>query len=136
MLGAILIADDNQSVRRVLRTVLEKDGDCCICGEAENGAIAIQKVKELQPDLVVLDFSMPVLNGLEVLRALKRVRPAMPVILFTMFKDKYLEAEAYTAGASVVISKTTDIGTLVDQARVLLKYSVHSPSALGMQPDS
>ncbi len=123
MSGAVLIADDNQSIRRVLRSVLEKDAECTVCGEAENGLVALQKIKELQPDLVVLDFSMPVLNGIEVLRAVKRARPAMPVILFTMFKDKYLEAEAFAAGASVIISKTDGIGTLVDQARVLLKYS-------------
>lgn len=123
MSRAILLADDNQSVRKVLRSVLEKQGDCTVCGEAENGYIAVQKVKELHPDLVVVDFSMPVLNGLEVIRALKQTRPAMPVILFTMFKDRYLEAEAFAAGASVVISKTDGIGILIEQAKVLLKYS-------------
>jgi DNA-binding NarL/FixJ family response regulator len=122
MPGTILIADDNLSIRRVLRFALE-NGGCQICGEAENGSVALKKVRELHPDLVVLDFSMPVLNGLEVLRALKRERPAMPVILFTMFKDKYLEADAFAAGASVVISKAAGVDTLIEQARVLLKYS-------------
>ncbi len=123
MARAILIADDNLSIRRVLRSALENVGECSICGEAENGATAIDKVKELHPDLVILDFSMPVLNGLEVLRALKRLRPTMPVILFTMFKDRHLEAEAFAAGASVVISKAAGIDTLIEQTRVLLKYS-------------
>lgn len=123
---AILIVDDNLNIRRILRCVLEKDGDYSICGEAENGSIAIDKVIELNPDLVVLDFSMPVLGGLEVLRAVKRVRPAMPIILFTMFKDKYLDAEAFAAGASVVIAKAAGVDTLVEQVRVLLKYSARS----------
>lgn len=126
MPGTVLIADDNLTIRKVLRSALEKEADCSVCGEAENGSIALQRVKELHPDLVVLDFSMPVLNGLEVLRALKQVRPAMPVIFFTMFKDKYLEAEAFAAGASVVISKATGLSSIVDQARILLRYSKDS----------
>jgi two-component system chemotaxis response regulator CheY len=78
MPNAVLIADDNVSIRKVLRSALEKEGEYTICGEAENGSITIDKVQELHPDLVVLDFSMPVMNGLEVLRALKRLCPAMP----------------------------------------------------------
>jgi len=121
MKGAILIADDNVSIRRVLRSALEKED--YICGEAENGFVAIDKIKDLHPDLIILDFSMPGLNGLEVLRALKQERPAIPVILFTMFKDKYLEAEAFAAGASVVISKAAGLDSVIKQACVLLKYS-------------
>ncbi len=121
MKGAILIADDNVSIRRVLRSALEKE-DCSIC-EAENGFVAVDKVKELQLDLIILDFSMPGLNGLEVLRALKEECPATPVILFTMFKDKYLEAEAFAAGASVVLSKAAGLDSLIKQACVLLRYS-------------
>ena len=123
MPGTVLIADDNLSIRRVLRFALESEGGCTVCGEAENGSIAIAKARQLHPDLVILDFSMPAVNGLEVLRTLKREQPALPVILFTMFKDKYLEAEAFAAGASVVISKASGITTLIDQTRVLLKYS-------------
>jgi two-component system invasion response regulator UvrY len=123
MPGAILIVDDNFSIRRVLRSALERDGGCKVCGEAENGSVALSKVRELHPDLVVVDFSMPVMNGLEVIRVLKRECPGMPVILFTMFKDTFLEAEAFAAGASVVISKAAGVNALIEQTRVLLKYS-------------
>ncbi len=118
----ILIADDNQAVRRAMRHMLEKDADYKVCGEAENGRDAVEKVRELQPDLVVVDFSMPVMNGLEVARALKRARPGIPIVLFTMFKDRFLEEEAFAAGVSVVVSKEEGISILSVCADVLLKY--------------
>jgi DNA-binding NarL/FixJ family response regulator len=120
---AILIADDNASVRRALRHVLEEESDWTICGEAVNGRDAIEKAERLQPDLVIVDFSMPVMNGLEAARALKRARPSTPVVLFTIFKDRFLEEEAFAAGISVVVAKEDGIGMLADQARILLKYS-------------
>ncbi len=119
----ILIADDNQAVRRAMRHMLEKDADFKVCGEAENGLEAIEKVGELRPDLVVVDFSMPIMNGLEVARALKRAEPGIPIVLFTMFKDRFLEEEAFAAGVSVVVSKEDGISMLSVCAGVLLKYS-------------
>ena len=66
-----------------MRHVLEKDGDLIVCGEAVNGRDAIVKAQELLPDLVILDFSMPVMNGLEVARTLKRTRPCLPAVSYT-----------------------------------------------------
>ena len=120
---AILIADDNAGVRRAVRNALEKSGEWKICGEAVNGRDVIEKAEQLHPDLVVVDFSMPVMNGLEAARALKRWRPSMPVVLFTIFKDRFLEAEAFAAGISVVVAKEDGIGVLAEQANVLLKYA-------------
>ena len=119
----ILIADDNQAVRRAMRHMLEKEPDYKVCGEAEDGRDAVEKVKDLQPDLVVVDFSMPIMNGLEVARALKRARPGIPIVLFTMFKDRFLEDEAFASGVSVVVSKEEDISILSVCAGVLLKYA-------------
>jgi DNA-binding NarL/FixJ family response regulator len=120
---AILIADDNAGVRRAMRNMLESTGEWTICGEAANGRDAIEKAQELHPDLVVVDFSMPVMNGLEAARALKRARPGVPVVLFTIFKDRFLEAEAFAAGISVVVAKEEGVGALADHARLLLKYA-------------
>jgi DNA-binding NarL/FixJ family response regulator len=120
---AILIADDNASVRRAIRHILEESGDLAVCGEAVNGREVIEKAEELHPDLVVVDFSMPVMNGLEAARALKRLKPALPVVLFTMFKDKFLEEEAFAAGISMVVAKEDGVAVLADRARVLLKYA-------------
>ena len=121
---AILIADDNASVRRAVRHALEQSGEWTVCGEAVNGRDVVEKAEQLHPDLVVVDFSMPVMNGLEAARALKRCRPAMPVVLFTIFKDRFLEQEAFAAGISVVVAKEEGIGVLAEQAQVLLKYAV------------
>jgi len=128
MQKAILIADDNPAVRRALRYVLEEDDGWSVCGEAVNGPDAIEKEEQLRPDLVILDFSMPMMNGLDVARAMKRVRPALPVVLFTMFKDRLLEEEAFAAGISAVVAKETGIEALAESARVLLKYATASHS--------
>jgi DNA-binding NarL/FixJ family response regulator len=129
MRKAILIADDGAGIRRALRHVLEENGEWEVCAEAVDGQDAIEKEDELRPDLVVLDFSMPVMNGLEVARALKKVRPGLPLIMFTIFKDRYLETEAFAAGVSAVISKENGIEALEDYARVLLQYSTNSASS-------
>jgi DNA-binding NarL/FixJ family response regulator len=122
----ILIADDNLAVRRAMRRVLEMNADWRVCGEAENGREALEKERQLQPDLVVVDFSMPGMNGLEVARVLKRVSPATPVVLFTMFKDRFLEEEAFAAGVSMVVSKEEGIAMLAECAHALLRYSTAS----------
>jgi DNA-binding NarL/FixJ family response regulator len=119
---AILIADDSAGVRRALRHLLEENGEWEVCAEAVNGLDAIEKEAELHPDLVVLDFSMPVMNGLETAKALKRTRPSLPVILFTIFKDRFLEQEAFAAGVSAVIAKENGVEALADYARVLFRY--------------
>jgi DNA-binding NarL/FixJ family response regulator len=121
------LADDNHAVRRAMRHTLERNEDYKVCGEAENGREAIEKERELQPDLVVLDFSMPVMDGLEVARALKRSRPGIPIVLFTMFKDRFLEQEAFAAGVNVVVSKEEGISILSVCAGVLLKYAPGKP---------
>jgi DNA-binding NarL/FixJ family response regulator len=72
---SILIVDDSALIRRTLRFCLEHSGDWKICGEAGDGAEAIQKAKELDPDLIILDLSMPNMNGLEAARELKRIKP-------------------------------------------------------------
>ncbi|HUK26573.1 MAG TPA: response regulator transcription factor [Terriglobales bacterium] len=123
MQKAILIADDNEAIRRAIRKVLERSLDCTICGEATNGRELIEKERQLHPDLIVLDFSMPVMNGLEAARALKRERPGVPMLLFTMFKDRFLEEEAFAAGVSVVVSKEDGIAMLAECAGALLKQA-------------
>ena len=75
MVHSILIADDNAFVRRGLRDLFNGEGDFDVCGEAKNGREAIQEAQELHPDLILLDLSMPVMNGLDAARVLKRVMP-------------------------------------------------------------
>jgi two-component system, chemotaxis family, chemotaxis protein CheY len=75
----ILVVDDNASIRYLIRSLLENTG-YAVCGEAEDGADAIEKAKQLKPDLICLDLSMPRMNGAEAASVLKRLMPAVPII--------------------------------------------------------
>lgn len=77
----ILIVDDSPMVRRMLRTSVEAKTDWQICGEAENGEIAVKMVDDLKPDLVVLDLSMPVMNGLEAARKISVIAPDTALLM-------------------------------------------------------
>jgi DNA-binding NarL/FixJ family response regulator len=117
----VLIVDDNEAIRRTLRYLFKESKDWTICGEAVNGRDALEKAHQLQPDLVILDFSMPVMNGLETATKLKAEIPQLPIVMLTAFKDRFLEQQAFNVGVSWVLSKTEDVSTVVDFARILLK---------------
>ena len=117
---SVLIVDDNQVVRQVLRDLFTREGDFDVCGEAEDGRQGVEKAQMLQPDLIVTDLSMPVMNGLEETRILKKVMPTVPVIIFTAHSDPFVEKEAAAAGVSAVVSKSQAVTVLVAMARSLL----------------
>jgi DNA-binding NarL/FixJ family response regulator len=117
---SVLIVDDNAVIRQALCEVFKRDGDFEICGEAENGKEAVEKAQELHPDLIVLDLSMPVMNGLDAARALKRLMPTVPLIMFSEYSDAFSEQEARSAGISTLISKSEHVSVLVEKARSLL----------------
>jgi DNA-binding NarL/FixJ family response regulator len=116
----VLIADDNIVVRRALRQVFQYESDFEVCGEAGNGREAIERAEQCKPDLVVMDLSMPVMNGLDAARAIKRVLPDVPVIMFSNYSDKFSEEEARSAGISAMVSKTESVSVLVTKARLLI----------------
>ena len=124
----ILIVDDNARVRKTMRTLLDTETGLEVCGEAIDGLDAIKKAEELRPDLIVLDLSMPVMNGIQAARILKKFIPAAPLILFTAHQDELLGAEAFDAGFSEVVSKA-DFGVLVRHVRSLLKLDCAVRSA-------
>ena len=84
MSKSILIADDSEEVRKHVSRILRSNLDFEVCAEAVNGQDAVAKARELHPDLVILDLGMPVMNGLEAARELKRILPLVPIILFTL----------------------------------------------------
>jgi DNA-binding NarL/FixJ family response regulator len=116
----ILIVDDSSPVRKSLRQTLERQDDWQVCGGAANGREGVELARELKPDLVLLDFSMPVLNGLEAARELKRLSPSLPLLMFTNYGTDYLEREALIAGVSAVVSKSDSIEALISSVRALL----------------
>jgi DNA-binding NarL/FixJ family response regulator len=117
---SVLVVDDNPLVRRMLCELFTHEGDFDVCGEAENGREAIEKAQLLRPNLIVTDLSMPVMNGLEETRVLKKLMPAVPVIIFTAHSDPFVEKEAREAGVSAVVSKSEAVAVLITKARGLL----------------
>src|SRR5215469_16121639 len=105
----LLLADDHEIVRKGLRSVLEAQNDCGVVGEAADGRQAVALVKELNPDIVILDISMPLLNGLEATRQILKIRPQTKVLILTMHESDSLIRNILNVGAQGYILKT-DVG--------------------------
>jgi DNA-binding NarL/FixJ family response regulator len=101
-----LIVDDSELVRRSLRTVLQANPEWEICGEAADGASAVEMFKDLRPNVVILDFQMPGINGIETARRMAEIAPAIPILLFTQHASADLERHAHEVGIRAVVSKT------------------------------
>ena len=118
MLKRILIVDDSAHSRKALRAALEAQLGVT-CTEATNGRDAVNRALELNPDLIVLDLAMPVMNGLDAAPHLKRLLPAVPIVMFTTFDGDGVSALASTAGISTVVGKESP-DRLVAAVRTLL----------------
>jgi len=90
---SVLVADDNPGLRHTVCELLRSQADFEVCEQAENGKEAIEKVQQLRPDLIVLDFSMPIMDGLHAARVLKRMLPTVPLIMFSAYADGFFEEE-------------------------------------------
>ena len=120
MVKSVLIADDNALVRQGLCELFSREADFEIYGEVENGREAIAEAQDLHPDLILLDLSMPVMNGLEAARALKRVMPEVPIIMHSAYGDSFTQREARSAGVSTLVSKSEQVSVLLGKARSLV----------------
>jgi len=101
----ILIADDHGVVRKGLRSLLQSKRGWKICAEASNGREAVEKAKALQPDVAILDISMPRLNGVEALRQIRKVSPRTETLILSMHRSDRLVREALDAGARGYLAK-------------------------------
>ncbi len=117
----ILVADDHEIVRRGLVSLLESHRDWEVCAEAENGRIAVDKVKELKPDVVILDIGMPILNGLEATKEILRDNPQTKVLILTMMDAERVIQAARDAGARGYILKS-DASRVLVAAILALEY--------------
>jgi DNA-binding NarL/FixJ family response regulator len=120
MTHRILIVDDSAAIRQCLRFSIERQKDLQVCGEAENGEKAVARVKELTPDLVILDLQMPVMNGLDAARRIAQIAPQLPMLMFTMYSSECLVAEARAAGIKDVFLKSTGIPGLISAVQEIL----------------
>ena len=106
-----MVVDDTPHVLRMLSTMLTLDG-FDVVAEAESGAAAIEMAGSVDPTVVVMDYRMPQLDGLQTARALKEARPGLVIILYTAFIDGDLEREAAASGVALCVGKVEGIGSL------------------------
>lgn len=118
----ILVADDNEIVRREICRLLLRETECEVCGEAEHGLDAIEKAQQLHPNLIILDLSMPVMNGIDAARILRLRMPTVPIIMFTSYTSTFLKEEMRSAGVTEMVSKS-DVFLLTLKARILLRQN-------------
>ena len=114
------MADDSVMIRKSLHHLFANHTKLEICDEAENGLEAVEKAKRLRPDLIILDLSMPIMNGLDAAKAICAILPRVPIILFTLHAKAVSPADAKDACIARVVPKEDAI-TLVQHAEDLLR---------------
>jgi DNA-binding NarL/FixJ family response regulator len=125
----VLVADDSAGVRELLVLLLNMEEVFTVVGEARDGLAAVALAERLQPDLVILDVSMPRLDGIEALARVRQTSPQSQVVIFTGNEgDDELERDAHAAGAAAVISKDTGAITLIERLATLFAQRAELPA--------
>ena len=123
----IFVVDDNPSVRRYLRRALEEHGNWRVCDEARNGQEAVDRVRGVQPDVIVLDLQMPEMNGLEAARIITQRSPHIPILLVTLHISRQLSEEARKVGARGACAKA-DLCSVLNGVDALLHQQTYFPN--------
>jgi len=132
MKARVLIADDHILVRRGMRAILEGHPEWEVCGEASSGPEAVGKAKELLPDVIIMDISMPGPSGLDATREIREVLPQMRVLIVSMHDSRELISAAREAGARGYLSKSETDGRLIEALSAVCRdepYFPHVPAA-------
>ncbi|MDD3642120.1 MAG: response regulator transcription factor, partial [Candidatus Krumholzibacteria bacterium] len=120
----ILLAEDHTIVRQGLRKLIE-EGKIDVVGEVENGEEAVARAIELDPDVIIMDISMPLMRGIEATRRIKREAPRSKVIILTIHSEERYLVEALEAGADGYVVKGEDIGVLMEAIEAALAGRVY-----------
>ena len=117
----ILIVDDLEQIRRLIRAYLDEETEFLVCGKATDGLDAIDKAQNLKPDLIILDASMPRMNGIEGAPKLKKLLPETPIILFTFHENMMHGFAADEIGVEAVVTKDRGMFPLKESVKALLE---------------
>jgi PAS domain S-box-containing protein len=123
--SSVVIVDDAPEVRGLVRTQLKLSGRFVVVGEGRTGTEAVELCRDHQPDIVLLDVSMPDMDGLEALSKIREVAPQARVVMYTGFEESGLGDRARELGAAALIEKSTDVGSLVDQLSAIRDTAPH-----------
>jgi two-component system nitrate/nitrite response regulator NarL len=124
----ILIADDREAIRKQVSLILTSRPDLEVCAEAADGKEAVEKTRELNPDLVILDITMPILNGLDAARVIKGFAPDIPILVLTVHKSRQLMQEAQKIGVQGYVTKAEASQTLLRAVEAVLQKRTYFPS--------
>lgn len=133
MVIKILLADDHKIMRDGLRSLIEKNSQLEIVGEAEDGRTTVKLAQELRPDIIIMDIGMPDLNGIEATRRIKAIVPKTRVIALSMYYDKRFVSGMLEAGASGYLRKDSGIDELVRAIQAVAENGTYlSPGVAGI----
>ncbi len=124
----IVVADDQEIVRKRVVATLMSRGDLEVCAEAANGKEAVEKVKELNPDLVILDITMPELNGLDAARQIRVLNPNLPILMLSVHKSRQVVEEAKKIGVRGYVTKGDAIQKLLLAVDTVLQNQTFFPT--------
>jgi len=123
----ILVVDDNPAVRHYLRSILEQQQSWQVCDEARTGEEALERVQKAPPDMILLDFQMPGLNGLDVAREISRSWPRIPILMITVHLSLQLASAAKAVGVRGACAKSA-VGSIVEAVDALLHNGTYFPT--------
>ncbi len=132
----VVLTDDHMIIRDGLRALLGRQPDMEVVAEADNGRTALKHVKELSPDVVIMDIGMRELNGIDATRQIVKISPGIKVLALSMYSDKRFVKEMLKAGASGYMLKDSAFKELIDAIRVIVDNKIYiSPSVAGVVMD-
>jgi two-component system chemotaxis response regulator CheB len=133
---SVLVVDDSVVIRRLITDALGEDREIRVVGTAPNGKVALAKIEQLRPDLVTLDIEMPIMNGLETLRAIRAKYARLPVIMFSTLTASGATAtlDALAAGASDYVTKPANVGSIAESIRSVREQIIPRIHALCGRP--
>jgi two-component system, NarL family, response regulator NreC len=123
----VLVVDDYDAVRKGVCAILSSRLDVEVCGEAANGQEAVEKARTLRPDFIILDVTMPVLNGFDAAREILKILPTVPILMLSMHQHQQFVDEAKKAGVRGYVTKAQVADALLQAVDVLLSGQTYYP---------